>query len=100
VTILAKKKAMPSFVTRRFTAVWFVLMLATALSWESTRDAESARWGGTAVLIIAFIKVRLIGLEFMELRLAPSTLRRLFEGWVIAACASLLFIYWFLDSDS
>jgi hypothetical protein len=30
----------------------------------------------------------------MELRAAPRVLRFIFEGWVVAACAMLVAIYW------
>ena len=47
-----------------------------------------------SVLVIAFIKVRFVGLEFMELRQAPLPLRLIFELWLILACATLLILYW------
>jgi hypothetical protein len=48
----------------------------------------------TAILLLAFFKARIIGLEFMELRHAPLPLRIGLEIWVIAACATLLSLYW------
>ncbi len=46
------------------------------------------------MLLIAFVKARLIGLEFMELRAAPRLLRLIFEAWTVVACTTLLALYW------
>lgn len=48
----------------------------------------------SAALLIAFVKVRLIGLEFMELRAAPFLLRLIFELWTVVACTGMLALYW------
>ena len=39
---------------------------------------------------IAFIKVRFVGLYFMELREAPMLLRGLFETYCIAVCTLVI----------
>ena len=78
----------------RVAVTWLVLLAATLLSWESAQSAGGVRLASTVVLLIAFLKARLIGLEFMELRGAPRVLRFIFEGWVVAACAMLVAIYW------
>ena len=77
----------------RVAVVWLVLLTATLLSWESAHSAGAYRLASTAVLLIAFLKARLIGLEFMELRTAPRALRFVFEAWVIVACATFLALY-------
>ena len=79
---------------RRITAVWLLLVLATLFSWESAHVGNDHRLSSSIVLVIAFIKVRFVGLEFMELRHAPLPLRLIFELWVILACAALLILYW------
>ena len=79
---------------RRITAVWVLLVLATLFSWESAHVGNDHRLSSSIVLVIAFIKVRFVGLEFMELRHAPLPLRLIFELWVILACAALLILYW------
>jgi hypothetical protein len=44
--------------------------------------------GPSAVaIVIGFVKVRFVGLNFMELRRAPWLLRLVFEGWVVAVGA-------------
>ncbi len=77
----------------RVAVVWLVLLAATLLSWESAHSAAEYRLASTVVLLIAFLKARLIGLEFMELRTAPRVLRLIFEAWVVLACATLLALY-------
>jgi hypothetical protein len=78
----------------RNAAVWLVLVVVTFCSWESTVIAGGRHIAATAVLLLAFFKVRLIGLEFMELRLAPLPLRIAFEIWLLGTCAVLLGLYW------
>ena len=82
----------------RVAAVWLVLVAATLLSWESARSTDDYRLASSAVLLIAFLKARLIGLEFMELRAAPLQLRLIFEGWAVIACTGLLALYWWSPS--
>jgi hypothetical protein len=47
------------------------------------------------VLAIAAIKVRLVGLDFMELRCAPIPLRVVFEAYCIGLWAVLSGLYLF-----
>jgi caa(3)-type oxidase subunit IV len=77
----------------RVAVVWLVLLAATLLSWESAHSAGEYRLASSVVLLIAFLKARLIGLEFMELRGAPRVLRFIFETWAVLACATLLALY-------
>jgi hypothetical protein len=66
--------------------VWTLLVVATITSW-------SLGGATVAVLVVAFVKVRLVGLYFMELRSAPVPLRLLFEGWVVVVCSILIGLY-------
>ena len=77
----------------RVAVVRLVLLTATLLSWESARSSGDYRLASAVVLLIAFLKARLIGLEFMELRTAPRVLRSIFEAWTVVACAGLLALY-------
>ena len=43
-----------------------------------------------AILVVAAVKVRLVGLYFMELRDAPPLLRGMFELYVVALLAGLV----------
>jgi hypothetical protein len=77
---------MKALTADRMGAVWAVLVGATLASW--------LLGGGNAVVVaVAFLKVRLVGLYFMELRTAPVPLRVLFEGWVVVTCGVLIALY-------
>jgi hypothetical protein len=74
--------------------VWLLLVLATLLSYASWAEgALEPNRAGAAVLIIAFLKARLIGTRFMELREAVWPLRAAFEIWVVAVCVVLLVMF-------
>lgn len=79
---------------RRRTVVWLLLMAATTLSWtvghSSLLDVRAA---STGVIVVALVKVWLVGLEFMELRNAPMALRMAFKAWVLLVGAMLICIY-------
>jgi hypothetical protein len=88
---------MASFIRDRITLVWLGLVLATCLSWETGSDlafAGDIRSLGGVVLVIAFIKVRYVMLEFMELRHAPLVMRLFAEGWCVLVCAAVITFYW------
>lgn len=75
--------------------VWLVLVVSTAFSWFVGDDhgfgtGDAAAW---TVIAIAFAKVWLVGMHFMELRHAPPLLRRLFEGWVVVVPVALAVLY-------
>ncbi|KAA9165969.1 cytochrome C oxidase subunit IV family protein [Amycolatopsis acidicola] len=81
---------------RRILAVWAGLMLATACGWWIGTDhpirGTGPHWAAAAVVSIAFIKARYIGLDFMGLRQASRMLRGLFAVWttVVGAAVTLL----------
>jgi hypothetical protein len=79
----------------RVAAVWAVLVLATAASWmlggEHLIHRQDA--AAIAVIAIAFVKVRLVGMYFMELHGAPAALRLAFQGWCAVAFAVLTGLY-------
>lgn len=80
---------------RRVNIVWFALTAATAVSWffgtghSSGSDAVIT----AVVLTVALVKVRLIGMYFMELRTAPVWLRATFETYVAVVLVTLLVLY-------
>lgn len=83
--------------TRRLVLVWTALVAATVLSWilgtSHGASTDAVQLGTTLALGVAFIKVRYVGLEFMELRAAHPALRWVFEGWIIAAGSALIVLY-------
>lgn len=81
--------------SRKAVVVWLVLVVATFASWWVGADhALSADAAVTAAVIaVAFIKVRLIGIHFMELGTAPRVLRGMFEGYVVVVTIALFGLY-------
>ena len=82
----------------RITAVWLLLMLATALSWGSglAESGGPAAWRtriGTGLLCLALFKARLILMHFMEAGRAPPFLRWIAEAWAAGLCAALVLLY-------
>lgn len=77
------------------TIVWLILVSLTMTSWwlgtEREVQASGPQMAVTmGVIILAFIKVRLILFQFMEVRSAPRLLRGICDGWVIGMCVLLL----------
>ena len=89
---------MKSLVLQRATAAYALMLVLTAVSFWLTvgRDGaglgESSKLVWTQILALAGIKVRLVVLDFMELRTAPWRLRLTFELFVVAFVASLITI--------
>lgn len=75
----------------RTTLIWALLVAATMLSWEMGHGVGfgSTKASGSAILVVTFVKVRFVVLEFMEIRAAPRWMRVVGEGWILF-CASLL----------
>lgn len=87
---------MNELIRTRLSVIWLLLVAATLLSFESALGLGHVpgHVAGSIVLVIAFVKVRLVGAEFMELREAPDALRWLFDAWTALICAVLITIYW------
>lgn len=88
---------MAALLRLRIHLVWLLLVLATGLSWQFGHGlgfGDRHHYATTAVLAIAFVKVRFVLLDFMELRTAPLPLRLVFEAWAVVACATLIGLYW------
>ena len=78
--------------TRRVTLVWVLLLALTFGSFlvGVEQGAGLASVGAAIIVGIAMLKVRLIGIYFMDLRVAPRALRALFEGYVLAVFVVLV----------
>lgn len=75
------------------TVVWLALMAATVTSWAiGHRHSLGPRLISGIVIAVAFLKVRFVGLDFMELRTAPLPMRIAFEAWLLVACAGLILL--------
>ena len=80
------------------TTAWLVLVLATAVSWwlgggASTASGLSTRLATGGLLLVAFVKVRLIVRYFMEVRQAPFALRAGFDAWIGVVFLAVLILY-------
>lgn len=77
-------------------ASWLFLVAATVLSWAVGAEHGTGSTVAVLVLGIAAIKVRLVGLDFMELRHAPIALRAAFEAYCLGLWAVLSALYLWL----
>jgi hypothetical protein len=87
-------------INQRATYVFAGLILITSVAFwltvghggASLNEAQSILWA--EVILLAYLKVRWILLDFMELRSAPIKLRLLFEFFAVALAAGLITINW------
>jgi caa(3)-type oxidase subunit IV len=79
---------------RRVTLVWLALLALTFASFVVGVEQGAGVASAAAVVIIgvALFKVRLIGIHFMDLRVAPRPLRLIFEGYVLVVFIVLVVI--------
>jgi caa(3)-type oxidase subunit IV len=75
---------------------WLILIVATVSSWAVGAEHGTGSLVAVVVLAIAAIKVRLVGLDFMELRRAPVALRTMFETYCFLMWAVLSGLYLWL----
>lgn len=73
---------------------WLVLVVATLITWYLGEVGAAGTSAIVAMLLIAFVKGRLVILDFMELREAPKLWRMLLEGWMIVVSGLILLAYW------
>lgn len=79
---------------RRVTLIWALLLALTFGSFVIGIEQGAGFASAAAVIIIgiALFKVRLIGLHFMDVRIAPRPLRLIFEGYVLLVFTVLVVI--------
>ncbi|WP_167100376.1 cytochrome C oxidase subunit IV family protein [Mycobacterium sp. DL592] len=87
---------MLSLIPVRARVSWLILVAATCASWALGAEHGTGSVVVVAVLGIAAVKVRLVGLDFMELRHAPIPLRTVFEVYCVALWALLSGLYLWL----
>jgi Prokaryotic Cytochrome C oxidase subunit IV len=83
---------------RAITIAWIVLSAITIGSWwlspaHSAATAVASVPISVAVIVLGFIKSRLIIRYFMEVRTAPRWLRLATDGWLVVLWGSVLVIY-------
>ena len=79
----------------RLIATWLVLVATTGLSWDLCHGAQNLtpQAAGAAIIVIAFVKIRFVMLQFMELQHAPTLMRIACELWITVVCAGMLVLY-------
>jgi hypothetical protein len=73
---------------------WLVLLVATAATWWLGEVGAAGTGAIFAMLVIVFVKGRLVVLDFMGLRRAPPVWRLLLEGWLVVVGCLILVAYW------
>jgi hypothetical protein len=89
--------AVIALLRHRSTVVWMALVSATLLSaWLGSdqvfASATARTVGSSGILVMAFVKIRFVALDFMELRSAALPLRLCFDAWIATVLSSLLVI--------
>lgn len=82
------------FIKNPINRAWLVLMIATAITWYLGEVGAAGTGAIVGMLLIAFVKGRLVILDFMELRNAPRMWRLLLEGWMLLVGSLILLAYW------
>ena len=83
-----------AFLNNPIHRAWLVLMIATAITWYLGEVGAAGTGAIVGMLLIAFVKGRLVILDFMELRQAPRMWRLLLEGWMLLVGSLILLAYW------
>lgn len=93
---------MMNLLLKPVSAAWLLLMFATCLSWwlgqgqSLSSDLNSDyRTVSSGLILIAFIKVRIVIRYFMEVREAPLALKLVCDGWLVSVCGGIIYLYWF-----
>ena len=73
---------------------WLVLLIATGITWYLGEVGAAGTGAIVAMLLIAFVKGRLVILDFMELRNASLLWRTLLPAWLILVASLILLAYW------
>lgn len=81
----------PVIFRSRISLVWLFLTLFTAVSWSFGLGGvtQDVGYAGVAIIVIAFVKVRFVAFDFMELRLAHPAMRWAVDIWCIAVGSAL-----------
>ena len=78
------------------TLAWLLLIVGTGVAWwlgQTGRvDEQAGALAIAGVIVVAFVKVWIVGFQFMELRYAPRWLRHAFDAWIAAVCVALIAI--------
>lgn len=89
---------MKSLLLNRVTYIWLFLAFLTFASWwlaegVTLQNKSHAVYLVVGLLALAFFKVRLVIMYFMEVLDAPWLLRGIFEVWVVAVFVAMVVLY-------
>ncbi|TAM65771.1 cytochrome C oxidase subunit IV family protein [Mycobacterium sp.] len=85
---------MINHVPRRALLLWVLMVVFTCLTWSIGGGHLLTPTTITAtVLAIAFVKMRFIGLDFMELRTAPLPLAGCYDLYLVTVYIALMGMY-------
>jgi Prokaryotic Cytochrome C oxidase subunit IV len=89
---------MSAIVNTKETYIWIFLALLTLVSWllGDSYVADSRQvsiYLTSGLILLAFFKIRLVIMYFMEIANAPLPLRVLFEVWVVAVPVVIISLY-------
>lgn len=89
---------MTNMIKTKESVVWLILAGLTCVAWlignkYSSLVPEAFKYMTVAVVVLAFFKVRLVILYFMEIDHAPLPLRIIFEAWCVIFCAVVSVMY-------
>lgn len=79
--------------------VWIFLVSATLFSWwaatsSGSHGSQISVAITASVLLMSFVKVRLVLMHFMEVRFAPPWLRLSCDAWLILLIGMVFGFYW------
>ena len=81
---------------RAITVVWMILVGFTLISWWLGSTPDGGQSEGSyvvaSILIVTFVKIRLVIVYFMEVHEVPAALRAPFEVWCVVVCAALIYV--------
>ena len=84
---------------QRETMAWLLLMLITIILTYALDGGSAGIMGlsdtarNALILVVAFVKVRIVAYEFMEIRFAPAVMRAATHVWIIGTCLVLLLMF-------
>ena len=89
---------MKSLVVTKETLVWFVLTLLTCVSWlladgYQHETVDHYKYFTIGLLLLAFFKVRLVVMHFMEVGRSPIALKGIFELWLVVVPVVIIGLY-------
>jgi hypothetical protein len=87
--------ALPRLLRAKTSIVWLILIAATLTSWwlGTEHGISNTKLATTLILMVAFVKVRLVVMHFMEVHDAPVPLRLILEVYCVVVCAVLVVMY-------